>query len=153
MLIESRITRLLESVRRLQRLVQENSHASSKDVLRSQQLLKDCENTISDLFKLPGRIPVGVNDANTDMELNAKISSVALESDRVFNILRSLPNTKKIKINFFKDRDDNRLARNIFTDKLCHIRSEFGNDKELLYVVQYEDSSYGIVLEHNVQLV
>ena len=154
MLIESRITTLIESMRRLQAMVQSDTLINSSGKLKSQQLLAQCEEAVHSLFNLPlPNVDNRLVDANSSVELTNQITVVAYESNHIFKILDTLPLMHGNKATVLVRRDDNRLVKNNFNNKLGHIRAEFTNDSTVFYIIQYADTSYSCTIQDNVTLV
>lgn len=153
MLVQSNIINIVESAKRLQMMVQKLS-PSAVEIVKSQDLLKSIENSLEQVTALKfKRSTEKVSSANSNVELQVKIASIAYDSNTLFKTILSLPALKGKKITFFKNRDDNHLARNTFTMKQGQIRSEFGNDNETFYVLQDENATYSIVSEKLIEML
>lgn len=157
MLIESRVTTLLEGMRKLQSMVQASTGVSLLDKIRSQEILTECEEQLYSSFGIKQSTTferVKITDTSmSTQELTNKVSTIAHDSQSIFKILKSMPATRGKNILFLRKREDNHLVENKFTSKKGHIRAEFGNDDELFYIVQYEDGSYNISAEVNIQFL
>ncbi len=151
MLIESNLAVLIESLRNLQTLVQDNPASSSSMKIKSLRLLNDAENAIDKIFKLNRYLDKTDQLTNLEKDTTTRMSAVTSDVKRSFTIVNNLEMVKlsNKKINFIKNNDNNQLVQNKFTKKKGHIRVEFGNNDKLYYIVQYEDGSYNTSVEEN----
>ena len=157
MLIDSKTTALLEGMRKLQQMVQSSKGCSAADKLRSQEILTDCEEK---LFSVMG-IEKGLtferrkveDNGMSVQEITNKATTIAIDTNNIFRMFKSMPATRGKNICYIRNRTDNHLVKNKFTGKQGHIRSEVGNDTELFYLIQYEDGSYNFCAEINDELI
>lgn len=156
MLIDSSTTALLEGMRKLQNMIQSSKGTSAADKLRSQEILTDCEDHV---LRLSGKeVPLRqssrvAENGMTIQEITNKASTIAMDSQNIFRLFKSMPATKGKNILYLRNRTDNHLVRNKFTGKQGHIRCEAGNDTELFYLIQYEDGTYNFCAEINAELL
>lgn len=147
MLIQKKCTDLLQSVRSLQKMVQEGEY-SSLEKLKSQKLLETCEDSIKAIFDLPEAEKQEV----ANVPLNITAASIALDiqhADKLFKAYRGNP---KYDLQFMRYRADRALAYNTFTKQPCHVLAELGNDKEMFYIVVYPNGYYTIAAEKTIRI-
>ncbi len=152
MIIDSKVTQLLEASRALQQIVASSKNTSLAEKIKANEILKQAEEAIE---KITGTrvIPKneGITQAYSSCELNHKLTAAAYDINNAHRLLNSLPAALKLDIKFIRLCSANRLVRNKFTMKDGIVRAEFGNDKEVFCIVQHEDGSYASTAESNLQ--
>lgn len=155
-LIDSHTTQLLEGMRKLQQMVQNSKGCSAADKIRSREILEECEQSLWPLMgrSVPAPAVGRVQDNGMSIqEITNKVTTIALDSQNIFRMFKSLPATRGKNITTIRNRTDNHLALNKFTGKRGHIRCEVFNDTELFYLIQYEDGTYNFSAEINTELL
>jgi hypothetical protein len=146
MLFKTSVGNFFSYIKKVQQEFKNIKGVTSRDILRLETLSKEAEKNLRDLCEIP-HPPV---ETVTDKQIADTLACTYNDTLRIIRNLSRLPNTRDFVVDFIKISTSNQIVENNFTNKKGHIKAVFGNDKEIMYLVQYEDLTFGAVKEKSL---
>lgn len=146
MLFKSTVGDFFTYIKKVQQLFGNVKGVTSKEILQLETISKEAEKNLRDVFEIPHPPITNI----TDKQIADTLACSYNDTLRIIRNLTKLPNTRDFVVDFIKISDTNQLVENNFTIKKGHIKAVFGNDKEIMYLVQYEDLTFGAAKENSI---
>lgn len=146
MLFKASVGNFFSYIKKVQQEFKNIKGVTSRDILRLETLSKEAEKNLRDTFTIPHPPEQHINDK----QIADTLACAYNDFSKIIRTLTKLPNTRDFVVEFVKLSFNNELVQNNFTNKKGHIKAIFGNDKEIMYLVQYEDLSFGAVKEKTI---